>query len=147
MNIWNNFWKKILNEGVPYADNIDYKKNIIDLIKFYQKEYSIITKPPKVKFIHNDKRNASDFLGKTAHYDPNTKLITIYTEGRHPSSILSSFSHEMVHFIQDLQGRIKNINTNNVLKDGYLEELELEAYGVGGIMLRKWRDHNSKNDK
>ena len=39
-------------------------------------------------------KNAKDFFGKTAYYDPNKQHIVIYTEGRHPKDILRSYAHE-----------------------------------------------------
>ena len=36
---------------------------------------------PKVKFINNDVENANDLLGRTAYYDPNEKLVALYTMG------------------------------------------------------------------
>jgi nicotinamide mononucleotide adenylyltransferase len=95
---------------------------------------------PKIKVISNDKDNASNLLGKTAYYDPTEKSITLYTMDRHPKDILRSFSHEMVHHEQNLEGRLNNINTTNTNKDGALPEIEREAYEKGNMMLRKWED-------
>jgi hypothetical protein len=95
---------------------------------------------PKVKFISNDKENASNLLGKTAYYNPADKSITLYTMDRHPKDVLRSFSHEMIHHMQNLEGRLNNITTTNTNEDGDLPELEREAYELGNVTLRKWED-------
>ena len=56
---------------------------------------------PKVKFINNDVENANDLLGRTAYYDPNEKLVALYTMGRHPKDILRSYAHELIHHHQN----------------------------------------------
>lgn len=95
---------------------------------------------PKIKIINNDEKNASDLLGKTAYYNPTDKSITLYTMNRHPKDILRSFSHEMIHHEQNLDGRLNNINTTNTNEDGALPEIEKEAYEKGNMMLRNWED-------
>ena len=95
---------------------------------------------PKIKVIKDDEENASNLLGKTAYYNPVEKSITLYTMDRHPKDILRSFSHEMVHHEQNLEGRLNNINTTNTNEDGDLPEIEREAYEKGNMMLRNWED-------
>ena len=94
---------------------------------------------PEVK-IRKDESEASNFFGKTAYYDPNNKEIVLYVEGRHDKDIVRSFSHEMVHHIQNLEGRLGNIQTSNTNEDDSLLELEKEAYLVGNITFRNWED-------
>jgi len=99
---------------------------------------------PKIKVIKDDEENASNLLGKTAYYNPMDKSITLYTMNRHPKDVLRSFSHEMVHHMQNLEGRLNDINTTNTNEDGDLPEIEREAYEKGNMMLRNWED-NIKN--
>jgi hypothetical protein len=96
---------------------------------------------PKIKIIDNDSENASGIFGNTAYYDPNECSITLYTLNRHPKDILRSYSHEMIHRIQDNEGRLKNITTTNTNEDDDLFELEKEAYLNGNTTLRKWEDY------
>ena len=92
-------------------------------------------------FIEDDTKNAQDLLGKTAHYDPNNKSITLYTLNRHPKDILRSYAHEMIHHKQNLEGRLTNIQGQNVNEDDYLKEIELEAYRDGnGKFFREWEN-------
>jgi hypothetical protein len=94
---------------------------------------------PKVKFI-DDEANASKVLGKTAHYDPQNCAIALYITDRHPKDILRSFAHEMIHHMQNMQGRLGNISTQNINQDDNLKGLEEEAYQLGNIMLRSWEN-------
>ena len=50
----------------------------------------------------------------------------------------------MVHHIQNLEGRIENIQTDNTNKDESLLEIEKEAYLVGNITFRNWEDKIKK---
>jgi hypothetical protein len=138
--------EKTLQESSNYSEYIDYKERIIELAKFYKNKHPQIKELPKVIFKNNDKENAKDFLGKTAYYDPNTRTIVLYTEGRHPKDLVRSFSHEMIHFIQDVEGRLGDIQTTNTLEDDELQNIEQEAYLKGNINFRNWTDSlNEKN--
>ncbi len=53
-----------------------------------------VTPLPKIKVISDDEENASHLLGKTAHYNPADKSITLYTFGRHPKDVLRSFAQQ-----------------------------------------------------
>jgi hypothetical protein len=119
---------------------LDLKEGIVRLSK-YMLDNGLNIKPlPKIKFISNDNENANNILGKTAYYNPSEKSITLFTLNRHPKDILRSFSHEMIHHIQNLEGRLNNIQTTNTNEDGDLPELEKEAYEKGNMMLRNWED-------
>ena len=95
---------------------------------------------PKLIIINNDTKNANNILGKTAYYNPNNCSITLYTLNRHPKDVLRSYSHEMIHRIQDNDGRLNNVNTTNTNEDSDLQELEKEAYLNGNIIFRNWED-------
>jgi cytidyltransferase-like protein len=101
---------------------------------------------PKIKIIDNDSENANSIFGSTAYYNPNDCSVTLYTLNRHPKDILRSYAHEMIHRIQDNEGRLKNVATTNTNEDGDLLELEKEAYLNGNITFRNWED-SLKNPK
>jgi predicted nucleotidyltransferase len=124
------------------------QKGIVSLTKYMLDNKVNISPLPKLKFINNDGKNANELLGKTAYYDPLEKSITLYTLNRHPKDILRSYSHEMVHHIQNLENRLNNISTTNTNEDGALPEIEKEAYEKGNMMLRNWEDNikNSTNE-
>jgi hypothetical protein len=128
------------------GDQFDFIPVVKSLTE-YMLEQGMPMKPlPKVKFVNDDKENADNFFGKTAYYDPNQSLIVLYTIDRHPKDILRSFAHEMIHHMQNCEGRLTNINTQNINEDGYLKELELEAYKSGNELFRGWEDL-TKNKK
>ena len=95
---------------------------------------------PKVRFIDNDIKNAEDILGLTAFYNPNEKLVVLYTLNRHPKDVLRSYAHELVHHHQNLSNTLDHSNTTNTNEDGDLEKIEREAYETGNILFRKWTD-------
>jgi phosphopantetheine adenylyltransferase len=133
--------KEPLNENATYSSKIDYKQQIIDLTKHMLDKGMNIKPLPKVIFKHGDQENASQFLGKTAYYSPDTQEIVLYTEGRHPKDIARSFAHEMIHHIQNLEGRLGGINTTNTTQDDNLNDIEREAYTKGNMTFRNWTDN------
>ena len=98
-----------------------------------------ITPLPEVK-IRYDENQANDFFGKTAYYNPNNKEVVLYVMGRHPKDVCRSFSHEMIHHMQNMEGRLGDIHTTNTNEDDRLQELEKEAYLKGNITFRNWED-------
>jgi phosphopantetheine adenylyltransferase len=95
---------------------------------------------PKVKFVNDDAKNAQNFFGKTAYYDPNNRVIVLYTMGRHPKDIMRSYAHEMVHHMQNCEDRLGNVSTTDINEDDYLYKLEEEANKVGTMTFRAWTD-------
>ncbi|NNE31893.1 MAG: hypothetical protein HKN40_05935 [Winogradskyella sp.] len=151
-----NKWQKIanernlpslLNENASYSSDIDYKSLIKELTKYMIGNGWNIQPLPKVVFKHGDTENARDFFGKTAYYDPNTQTIVLYTEGRHPKDIVRSFSHEMVHHEQNLEGRLDNIYTTNTQEDDRLNDIEKEANLNGTMTFRNWTDSITEEKK
>jgi len=138
----------VLKENATYSQNIDYKQMIQDLTDYMIKKGRNIEPLPKVEFIEGDSKNAKDFFGKTAYYDPNTQTIVLYTEGRHPKDIVRSFSHEMVHHTQFLEDRLGDVQTTDTTEDDNLDKIEQEANLVGTMTFRNWTDSiNEKKNK
>ena len=98
-----------------------------------------ITPLPEVK-IRRDTSESSNFFGRTAYYDPNINEIVLYVEGRHPKDVMRSFTHEMVHHMQNIEGRLGDVQTSNTNESDALLELEKEAYLTGNITFRNWED-------
>jgi hypothetical protein len=117
----------------------DYKPYISSLVEYMLDQGMNITPLPEIK-LKQDEVEASNFFGKTAYYNPNDKEIVLYTLGRHPKDVCRSFSHEMIHHIQNLEGRLANIKTVNTNEDSNLQEIEKEAYLKGNITFRNWED-------
>jgi nicotinic acid mononucleotide adenylyltransferase/ribosomal protein L37AE/L43A len=95
---------------------------------------------PKVKFVNDDAENAQNFFGKTAYYNPNERVIVLYTMGRHPKDVMRSYAHEMIHHMQNCDDRLGGITTQNTNEEGDLPEIEREAYEKGNMTFRNWTD-------
>jgi nicotinamide mononucleotide adenylyltransferase len=118
----------------------DYSPKIQSLTKYMINQGLNIQPLPKVKFVKDDDENAKDFFGKTAYYDSNNRVIVLYTMNRHPKDIMRSFAHEMIHHMQNCEGRLSNITTQNTNEGGDLPEIEREAYEKGNMYFRNWED-------
>jgi hypothetical protein len=132
--------KLALQEMYAEPSEHDYPK-LIKLLTEYMLSKEMNIRPlPKVKFINDDVENARDFFGKTAYYDPNKRVVVLYTMDRHPKDIMRSFAHEMIHHMQNCENRLGNISTTNVKEDDYLYKLEEEANLLGTMTFREWTD-------
>jgi len=142
--------KKKMQSFPPSTNYRDITENTIPSIDIVQKcaeltQHMIdkgynIQPLPSVKFISDDSSNAGDFLGKTAYYNPDEKMIVLYTYGRHPKDIVRSFAHEMIHHMQNLEGRLGDITTTDTTEDDRLNDLEKEANLKGTMTFRNWTD-------
>ena len=122
------------------VESSELENNIKEVIRHLIEKGVNMIPFPQVKIIADDEENAKNLFGKTAYYDPENKVIVLYTFGRHQIDIIKSFLHELEHHIQNLEGRLNNIHTTNVLEDDHLKELEKEAYLFSGMAFREWRD-------
>jgi hypothetical protein len=119
--------------------NFDFTPYMASILEYMIDEGMNIQPLPEVK-VRKDLAESEQFFGKTAYYDPNENTIVLYTQGRHPKDVMRSFTHEMVHHIQNLEGRLGQIETSNTNESDALLELEKEAYLVGNITFRNWED-------
>jgi len=119
--------------------NFDFTPYMASILEYMLDEGMNIQPLPEVK-IRKDLAESEQFFGKTAYYDPNENTIVLYTQGRHPKDVMRSFTHEMVHHIQNLEGRLGEVQTSNTNESDALLELEKEAYLVGNITFRNWED-------
>jgi hypothetical protein len=119
--------------------NFDFTPYMASILEYMIDEGMNIQPLPEVK-IKKDLAESEQFFGRTAYYDPNDKEVVLYTQGRHPKDVMRSFTHEMVHHIQNIEGRLGKIETSDTNKSEDLLELEKEAYLVGNITFRNWED-------
>ena len=135
----NQFARELMKEEDSF-NNFDYPKHL-KLYTQYMLDQGMDIRPlPKVKFINNDVENAKEFLGKTAYYDPTNRLIVLYTLNRHPKDVMRSFSHEMIHHLQNNQNRLGRVVTTNTTQDDHVDNLEKEANLLGTMTFRHWTD-------
>jgi nicotinic acid mononucleotide adenylyltransferase/ribosome-binding factor A len=139
--VWSILTKTPLNE-IRYAEpsKFDYPKQLKSLTEFMLDKGMNIKPLPKVKFVEDDVENARNFFGKTAYYDPNQRVIVLYTMDRHPKDVMRSFAHEMIHHMQNCDNRLGNITTQDTNEGGDLPEIEKEAYEKGNMTFRNWTD-------
>ena len=137
---------KFMQDHIRVSISNEFAKSDFDFTPFMGSilEYMIdqkmnIAPLPEIK-IKKDLAEASSVFGRTAYYNPELKEVVLYTEGRHPKDILRSFVHEMVHHIQNIEGRLKGYGTTNTNEDEALVEIEKEAYMLGNITFRNWED-------
>jgi hypothetical protein len=140
---------QLASDYTPYQDAIpegveekkfDYSPYIASLLEYMLDQGMNITPLPEVK-IRYDQEEADNFFGKTAYYDPNNKEVILFVMGRHPKDVCRSFSHEMIHHMQNMEGRLQGLaGTTNTNEDDYLQEIEKEAYLKGNITFRNWED-------
>ena len=108
----------------------------------YAKKRLGFEKDASINFVV-DEENSKNPLGTTAHYNPDSMEVTVYTSGRHPKDILRSVAHELVHHRQNCQGKMKDTGPTTpgyAQSDSHLRQLEQEAYLEGNMCFRDWED-------
>ena len=136
---------QLLKEIYAEPNKVSYPPLIKSLTEYMLEKGMNIRPLPKVIFNHDDIKNAQDFFGKTAYYNPEKNWIMLYTYGRHPKDIMRSFAHEMIHHEQNCNGKLNNITTQNTNEEGDLPEIEREAYEKGNMTFREWTDLLTSN--
>lgn len=136
-------------ENLPEAveqEKFNYTPYIASILEYMLDQKMNIQPLPEVK-IRYDEDQANNFFGKTAYYDPNSKEVVLYAMGRHPKDVCRSFAHEMIHHMQNMEGRLGNISTTNTNEDSHLQAIEDEAYLEGNRVFRNLEDKikNSEN--
>jgi len=123
---------------------IDQLKPLIGKLTLFAKDRMGFAHPPRL-FLRSDSENSQKMLGKTAHYDPQEKAITLFTHSRHPKDILRSYAHELVHHTQNLRGDLSPEKCGE-MSQGYAQEnehmrnMEKEAYLQGNMCFRDFED-------
>ena len=122
-------------------NNNSFKDLTYQLYKHMADKYEVL-KNNKPKFIINNKQQSTHILGPTANYNPMNQTITVYSFGRHPKDMLRSFAHEVIHHVQNCEGRLTNGSTHEgyALDDPNMSEIEREAYEQGNMCFREFED-------
>lgn len=118
---------------------LDLTEPIVGILEYALKNGIKLNEIPEVKVVE-DLEESQKLLCRTAYYSPSTGEIALYTVGRHPKDVLRSFCHELIHHIQNEEGRLGAIATTNTNEDNNLQQLEEEAYLRGNMLFRNWED-------
>jgi len=119
--------------------SFDYTPYMGSILEYMIDQGHKITPLPEVT-VKKDLVESQDFFGKTAYYDPGKKEVVLYVEGRHPKDVMRSFCHEMIHHVQNLEGRLTEVETTDTNASEQLLELEKQAYLEGNLVFRTWED-------
>jgi len=138
--VWSILQKTPIEEMYAEPSEFSYPPIIKSLTEYMLDKGMNIRPLPKVKFVNDDAENAKNFFGKTAYYNPNERVIVLYTMNRHPKDVMRSYAHEMIHHMQNCDGRLEGITTQNTNEEGDLPEIEREAYEKGNMTFRNWTD-------
>jgi hypothetical protein len=117
---------------------------IMDLSEYMSGKVEL--KPYPNLIFSSDARYEKDPFGKTAFYDPERKLIVLYTAGRHIKDVLRSFAHEMIHHNQNITGMFSKEHHHGLSDpryaehDEHLAKMEADAYLRGNMLFRTWDD-------
>ena len=122
--------------------NVDELSPLIDDLASHIQGVMGIQSMPAIT-LQEDADNADVLLGKTAYYDPQNKVVTVYVTNRHPKDIMRSISHEFVHHAQNERGEFDNVGAMGegyAQNDEHLRNMEKEAYLKGNMCFRDWED-------
>lgn len=142
------------SEDDTRKEEFDYLPYISEYIKFLKETKGLQVEPlPEIVLNKNDQSKLG-ILAKTGNYQPSDivdpdkgtqGILTIYVKGRHPKDCCRSFSHEMVHHMQALQGKNLKTPTTVLGEDQNLDQLEREAYEKGNMYFREWTESLEKS--
>ena len=124
-----------------------FKKNLAELAWYMKGNGANIEPFPKVQLNNEPQAEPESIFQTTGYYNPQEKVIVLFTYGRHPKDVLRSFAHEMIHHDQNLSGEmtLEKVGESNDPKyaqnNPHLRKLEEDAYLRGNMMFRDWTDN------
>ena len=133
--------QKVLPEET--VGEFEFAPYIASILEYCMTQGMNVTPIPEVKLIR-DEENAANLFGRTGYYQPQDQCIALYVTGRHPKDVLRSFCHELIHHMQNLEGRDLNFYTTDVHADENLKEIEQEAHAKGSFLFRDWENSNKE---
>jgi len=115
------------------------KKHLDDFLSHVSSELGL-QNLPKITLINDKKYSVENrsFGG----YSPGAKSITVNTADRHVVDVYRTLAHELVHYKQDIQGRLTPDNVAEAGATG--SEFENEANTLAGIIMRNYGRRNPK---
>jgi len=113
---------EILKENLNKSLVSEFMKHVMDELQ--------LEKLPKIT-LSNDSQEAID-LRSWGGYRPSDKSINIVIAKRHPADIFRTLAHELVHYKQDLEGRLKSDSGTTGSDD------ENEANSRAAVIMRNF---------
>lgn len=128
-----------------YSNNYETYEDVISDFMDYATEELGFDKEVYINFVSN-LRNSENLLGYTAHYNPGTYTVDVYTDKRHPKDVLRSLAHELIHHDQNCKGWLDNAVTEEgyAQTNDHMREMEKDAYLRGNLLIRDWEDGYKK---
>ena len=130
---------EVLDVNEVTSQDLDFTPFLSSILEYMLDKKMRITPIPNIE-IKMDPDAATDVFGPTAYYDPSNTTVCLYVLGRHPKDVLRSFCHEMIHHMQNMEGRLPAFGTTNTQEDSTLNEIEKEAHALGSMTFREWED-------
>ena len=121
----------------------EYTPHIASILEYCMSREMPVVPIPEIKLRH-DEENAANLFGRTGHYNPQTQEIVLYVTKRHPKDVLRSFCHELIHHMQNLEGKDLTFHTTDVHANEKLMEIEREAHSKGSLLFREWENSNKE---
>ena len=121
---------------------MDFRRAFKELYQDAKEKYDIKQAPKLI--LRQDEKNADMLFGRTAFYQPDTQTIVVYITDRHPKDILRSYTHELIHHVQNERGDLKLGDASNpkyAQDDDHLRKMGMEAYLKGNLLLRDFEDN------
>lgn len=126
-------------ESKKLQNSSNLKSKLASLYAYMTKRLKI-KNPPKLVLTDNPS-NANQSFGMTGYYNHSNKTIKVFTTARHPTDILRSFAHELIHHWQNEKGQLDSKTIPHYTQqDSQLRKREMEAYLLGNILFRDWQD-------
>lgn len=125
-----------------------FKKHLAELSQYMQDNGISVYPLPKVQ-LNSQPQHGDSISCKTGYYDPQNKLVVLFTFGRHDKDILRSFAHEMIHHSQNLAGEMtpekmgEGGDPKYAQNNPHMRKLEEDAYKRGNMAFRDYTDNKN----
>jgi len=122
----------------------EFKRRIASFCGYMMKRLGI-KEIPKLSLKHDPENASKGELGLTGYYNPESKSITIFTTNRHPTDLMRSFGHEVIHHWQNENGRLptgqaESYGPGYAQKNPHMRLMEMQANMLGSMLYRDWQD-------
>jgi len=124
--------KYILRENLYNGANGSRIDSLKDFVKFCQRHLKL-TNLPKID-LTNDKSKTTTY----AHNDIANDEIVVYMGNRSLGDVMRSLAHELVHYEQKQNGKLKHDGSDGVTGS----PIENEANAVAGVIMREYGQNN-----